>query len=200
MRRFANLCALALSVSLLSGCMPAVVVTSPKDEGFQREFQESWNESMEDLEDDWNDAWNDWSDAWDHRDEDGVEKDHYWKILDAEGEETGTLTEEEQTKLLEDLLSDDGHWAQMSGDPGDPACSYVYCQQETLKAGQKPEDREYEELIRFTVSAEEDAVTMEILADLPSLLNVDLGDVLTFTMAVPAETAEALRNPDQFLE
>lgn len=199
-KRLLILCALALSVSLLSGCMPAVVVTSPKDEEFQREFQESWNESMEDLEDDWNDAWNDWSDAWDHRDENGVEKDHCWKILDAEGEETGTLTEEEQTKLLDDLLSDDGHWTRMSGDPGDPAYSYVYCQQETLKAGQKEEDREYEELIRFTVSAEEDAVTMEILADLPSLLNVDLGDVLTFTMTVPAETAEALRNPGQFLE
>ena len=41
---------------------------------------------------------------------------------------------------------------------------------------------------------------MVILEELPSLLNVDLGDFLTFTMAVPAETAEALRNPGRFLE
>ena len=54
--------------------------------------------------------------------------------------------------------------------------------------------------MRFTVSASEDVVTMVILEDLPSLLNVDLGDLLTFTLAVPAETAEALRDPGRFLE
>lgn len=204
-KRLLILCALALSISLLSGCMPAVVVTSPKDEEFQREFQESWNESMEDLED-LEDDWNDWSDAWDHRDEDGVEKDHYWKILDVSDEEAaivevGTVTNEELVKTLDDLFSDDGSWGlRHVEDPGDPAYSYVYCQQETLKAGQKEEDREYEELVRFTVSAEKDVVTLVILEDLPSLLNVDLGDILTFTMTVPAETAEALRNPGQFLE
>lgn len=197
MKRFAIVCALALSVSLLSGCMPAVVVTSPKDEEFQREFQESWNESMEELEDDWKD----WSDAWDHRDGDGVEKDYYWKILDASDQEIGTVTDPEQLKALDGLLSDDGSWGlRHVEEPGDPAYSYVYCQQETLKAGQKEEDREYEELVRFTVSSEKDVVTMVILADLPSLLNVDLGGVLTFNIDVPAEAAEALRNPGQFLE
>ena len=39
-----------------------------------------------------------------------------------------------------------------------------------------------------------------ILENLPSVLNVDLGDLLTFTITVPAETAEALRDPGQFLE
>ena len=82
---------------------------------------------------------------------------------------------------------------------GVQTCALPICQQETLKAGQAEEDREYEELVRFTVSAEKDVVTMVILEDLPSLLNVDLGDFLTFTITVPAETAEALRNPAQFL-
>ena len=134
-----------------------------------------------------------------------MEKDHYWKILDVSDEEAaivevGTVTDPEQVRAIDDLLNDDGHqedW--LTGDPGGPAYSYVYCQQETLKAGQAEEDREYEELVRFTVSAEKDVVTMVILEDLPSLLNVDLGYFLTFTITVPAETAEALRNPAQFL-
>ena len=41
---------------------------------------------------------------------------------------------------------------------------------------------------------------MVILEDLPTLLNVDLGDLLTFTVTIPAETAEALRDPGQFLD
>ena len=205
MKRFAALCALALSVSLLSGCTPAVVVTSPKDEEFQREFRESWNESMEELENDWSDALDKFQDAWDHRDETGAEKDHYWKIQDVSDQEAamvevGTVTSEELVKALDDLFSDDGSWGlRHVEDPGDPAYSYVYCQQETLKAGQKEEDREYKELVRFTVSGSENVVTMVILEDLPSLLNVDLGDFLTFTMAVPAETADALRDPARFL-
>ena len=48
-------------------------------------------------------------------------------------------------------------------------------------------DRKYEELVRFTVSASEDVVTLVILEDLPSLLHVDLGDFLAFTIDVPAE-------------
>lgn len=205
MKRFAALCALALSVSLLSGCTPAVVVTSPKDEEFQREFRESWNESMEELENDWSDALDKFQDAWDHRDETGAEKDHCWKIQDVSDQEAamvevGTVTDPEQVKAIDDLLSGDG-WLEgrPAEDPGDPAYSYVYCQQETLKAGQKEEDREYKELVRFTVSGSEDAVTMVILEDMPTLLHVDLGDLLTFTMAVPAETAEALRDPARFL-
>ena len=60
--------------------------------------------------------------------------------------------------------------------------------------------RSYEELVRFTVSASEDVVTLVILEDLPSLLHVDLGDFLTFTLTVPEETAEALRNPARLMD
>lgn len=205
MKRFAALCALALSVSLLSGC----TVTSPGDEELQRDWVDSMTDSIGDAAEDWAEDWEAALDkaakAWSTQDENGAEKDHYWKIQDVSDQEAamvevGTVTSEELVKALDDLFSDDGSWGlRHVEDPGDPAYSYVYCQQETLKAGQKEEDREYKELVRFTVSASEDAVTMVILEDLPSLLNVDLGDFLTFTMAVPAETAEALRDPARFL-
>ena len=188
MKRLAILCALALSVSLLAGCS----VTSPTDEEFQKDWADSMDEAAEDVEAAWNNLWDD-------QDEDG--KDHYWKVLDAEDNEVGTVTDPEQVKALDDLLSTDSHQeTHMAEDPGDGAYSYVYCQQETLKAGQKPEDRKYENLGRFTVSESEDVMTMEILEDLPSLLNVDLGDFLTFTVTIPAETAETLRDPSQFLD
>ena len=205
MKRLSFACALALSLSLLAGCMPGIVVTSPSDEEFQKDWADSMEETAEDWAQDWEAAFDEAAKSWSGRDENGVEKDHYWKILDVSDEEAaivevGTVTDPEQVRAIDDLLNDDGHqedW--LTGDPGGPAYSYVYCQQETLKAGQAEEDREYEELVRFTVSAEKDVVTMVILEDLPSLLNVDLGDFLTFTITVPAETAEALRNPAQFL-
>ncbi len=190
-KRLAICCVLALSLALLAGCS----VTSPRDEEFQRDWADSMEEAAEDFEDTWDKAWA----AWDSRDEDG--KDHYWKVLDAEGQELGTVTDPEQVDALDDLLSTDSHQeTRMAEDPGDPAYSYVYCQQETLKAGQKAEDRKYENLGRFSISESEDVVTMEILEDLPSLLNVDLGDLLTFTVTIPAETAETLRDPSQFLD
>lgn len=206
MKRLANLCALALALALLAGCGAA----SPGDREFQKDWVDSMTDSTEDAAGDWEEDWEDaldkMQDAWDRRDEDGAEKDHYWKILDvsdSEGPvvEAGTVTDPEQVKAIDGLLNDGGRQEdRLTEDPGDPACSYVYCQLETLKAGQKEEDREYEELVRFTVSQSKDVVTLVILEDLPSLLNVDLGDILTFHIAVPAETAEALRNPGQFLD
>ncbi|MCI8970447.1 MAG: hypothetical protein HFF99_03175 [Oscillibacter sp.] len=195
-KQLAIFCLLALSISLLSGCR----ITSLSDEEFQEDWADSMEEAAEDWAQDWEDAVDEAVKSWSSRDENGVEKDHYWRILDAEDEEVGTVTAPEQVKAIDDLLSDDGHQGdRLTEDPGDPAYSYVYCQQETLKAGQKEEDRKYEELVRFTVSAGEDVVTLVILEDLPSLLNVDLGDFLTFTISVPAETAEALRDPTRFL-
>lgn len=201
-KRLLILCALVMSLSLLAGC----TVTSPKDEEFQKDWVDSMEEAAEDWAQDWEAAVDEAVRSWSTQDENGVEKDHYWKILDVSDEEAaiveaGTVTDPEQVKVIDDLLSDDGSQGdRLAEDPGDPAYSYVYCQQETLKAGQKEEDREYKELVRFTVSASEDVVTLAILEDLPSLLNVDLGDLLTFTLNVPAETAGALRNPAQFLE
>lgn len=177
----------------------------PTDEEFQKDWADSVADSLEDAAEDWaadfEDSFEEAARAWSAQDENGVEKDHYWKVLDAEGKEVGTITEDKQTRLVDGLLNDDGNVGdRLVEDPGDPVCSYVYCQRETLKAGQKEEDREYEELVRFTVSQSKDVVTLAILEDLPTLLNVDLGDILTFHIAVPAETAEALRDPGQFLD
>lgn len=186
-----------LSLSLLAGC----TVTSPSDPEFQKDWADSMEEAAEDWAEDLEAAFDEASKAWDSRDENGAEKDHYWKVLDAEGQEAGTVTEKEQVEAIDDLLNDDGDVEdRLVDDPGDPAYSYVYCQRETLKAGQKEENRKYEELVRFTVSQSKDVVTLAILEDLPTLLNVDLGDILTFHFAVPAETAEALRDPSQFLD
>lgn len=202
MKRLAILCALVLSVALLSGCMTPEI-TSPNDERFQAQFKHDWKQSMDEAVEDWAEDWEasfeEAAKAWDSLDEDG--KDHYWKVLDAEGQEAGTITEKEQVEAIDDLLGDDGDVEdRLVEDPGDPAYSYVYCQRETPKAGQKEEEREYQELVRFTVSESKDVVTLAILEDLPTLLNVDLGDILTFHMAVPAGTAEALRDPGQFLD
>lgn len=196
----AMFCVLVLSMSLLSGCMPSVVITSPNDKEFQEDWADAMEEAAEDLAQDWEDAIDEAARSWSTQDENGVEKDHYWKVLDEKDNEVGTVTDPEQVKAIDDLLNDDGHQGdRLTEDPGDPAYSYVYCQQETLKAGQKEENRKYEELVRFTVSASEDVVTLVILEDLPSLLHVDLGDFLTFTIDVPTETAEALRDPSRFL-
>ena len=198
-KRLAIFCVLALSISLLSGCMPGIVITPPSDEEFQKDLADSIEEAAGDWAQHWESAIDEAAKSWSSQDENGVEKDHYWKILYSEGGEIGTVTDPEQVKAIDALLNDDGHRGdRLAEDPGDPAYSYVYCQQETLKAGQKAEDRRYEELVRFTVSASEDVVTLVILEDLPSLLHVDLGDFLTFTLNVPEETAEALRNPAQF--
>ena len=198
---FFSLALTAVLAGSLTGCMPGITVTSPKDEAFQKD----WADSMEEIAEDWAQDWEDEAEraakAWSTQDENGVEKDHYWKILDSEGWETGTVTDGEQVKTLDDLLSDDDGWGVPTAeDPGQPSYSYIYCQQETPKAGQDPADRDYEELVRFTVSADADIVTLVILEDLPSLLGVDVGDFLTFTVAVPAETAEALRDPARFTD
>lgn len=203
MKRISIFCTLIFSLTLLSGCMPGIVITPSGDR--EQDWVDSMTDSIEEAAEDWAQDWEDAVDeaakAWSSRDENGAEKDHYWKILDAEDQETGTVTDPEQVRAIDDLLSDDNHWGdRLTEDFEDPAYSYVYCQQETLKAGQKEEDRKYEELVRFTVSASEDVVTLRILEDLPSLTHVDLGDFLTFTIDVPAETAEALRDPGQFLK
>lgn len=197
MKRLTILCAFALSLSLLAGC----AVTPPGDGELQRDWADSMEEAAEDWARDWEAALDEAAESWSTQDESGVEKDHCWRVLDSKGSEVGTVTDPEQVKAIDALLSDDGHQGdRLAEDPGDPAYSYVYCQRETLKAGQKAEDREYQELVRFTVSASENAVTLVILEELPTLPHVDLGDLLTFTLEIPAETAEALRDPAQFLE
>ena len=77
-------------------------------------------------------------------------------------------------------------------------------QQKTLLAGQDPNaEREYEEVLRFTVYEGTDVMSMTVLESLgdylPSSVE-DWEDILTIHAKPPAEIAEALRNPAQFTE
>ena len=82
MRIFFSLALTAVLAGSLTGCMPGITVTSPKDEAFQKD----WADSMEEIAEDWAQDWEDEAEraakAWSTQDENGVEKDHYWKILD----------------------------------------------------------------------------------------------------------------------
>lgn len=182
---------LLLLTAVIASLLAACHITPPTDPAFQKD----WAESMEEEPEDFGDAWY----AWDG-DPENAGKNHYWKVLDGEENEVCVITDEEQIKQVDELLSDDGAWGEhITGDPGDPAYTYVFCQEETLKAGQDPDDRDYDALVSFTVSASENVVTLKILEGLSSPLGADLGDYLTFAFEVPAETAEELRTFLDFL-
>lgn len=219
MKKLAILCAALLSLSLLSGCMHTVIITSHGDEEFQGAGDEAADETQRDMTDILADSmenaiesWAEkWAQDWEDRGEEISErfsdidaKEHCWKILDAEGKELSTVTGKEKVKALDDALCRDDIWESLEGHPGDPAYTYVYSQEKTLLAGQDPDrERDYEDLLTFTVSASEDVVTMRILGGLEELSllpGVELEDILTFSASVPAETAEALRDPAQFVE
>lgn len=188
MKQLLTICAALLSLPLLAGC----AVTSPTDPKFQEDRDDAADEAQEDFLEDLQDALED----------DGT-KAHRWRVLDAEGQNLYTITDPEAVAALDGILNDDG-WGRLEKDPSDPAYTYVYSQEKTLLAGQDPDtEREYEDLMTFTVSASEDALTMQILGGLEELSlipDVDWGDVLTFSASVPAATAEALRDPVQFAE
>jgi len=207
MKRFTIICAAILSLSLLAGCTPGIEFTTPKDEEFQDDLDEVREPSEDSGEDD-DGSWNAWAEEWKTwsegaEDRFSGEKAHRWRILDAEGQELYTVSDEAQVEALDDLLLCEGDdWDRLAEDPGEPAYSYVYSQEKTLLAGQDPEDeREYEDLLTFTASATEDVVTVQILGGLEELSlvpGVEMEDVLTFFVSVPAETVEALRAPERF--
>lgn len=171
---------------LLTACGPAI--TDPAD----KDFQDAWDEAWSDIEKNWGENAPDMS------------KQHYYQVLDGQGEELYTITGETRTAALDDLLGNDGdHMEEAPADGEEIACIYVYWQEKTLLAGQDPEtEREYEELIRFTVYQNQDLMTVQILSGLDGkeLMGVNLEDLLTFTVSLSAETAKTLRDPAQFTE
>ena len=135
----------------------------------------------------------------------GAEKDHYYQILDADGQELYTVTDDDAVAEIDALIGEaGGENAAHGGAEGDPLYTYAYWQETTLHAGENPEaEREYLEVFRTHVYADSDAVTTEVLSDVleevGEFIRVqDLGGLLTFTAEVSRETADALRDPAQF--
>ena len=135
----------------------------------------------------------------------GAEKDHYYQILDADGQELYTVTDDDAVAEIDALIGEaGGENAAHGGAERDPLYTYAYWQETTLHAGEDPEaEREYLEVFRTHVYADSDAVTTEVLSDVleevGEFIRVqDLGGLLTFTAEVSRETADALRDPAQF--
>lgn len=188
---FALLSALLLT---LSGCGPHGV--SPADDDFQDAWDEAWDQIRT--------AWTDGRDSGGHTEE----KRHCYQILDGDGALLYTISDEAAVDAVDSVLSavETGLETPLEHgeEGGEAAYIYCYCQEKTLLAGEDPdEERDYEELVRFTVCRDRDLVTLKILGgteELNLLSGAGLEDLLTFTFPVSAETAEALRDPARFAE
>ena len=135
--------------------------------------------------------------------EDG--KDHYYQILDADGQELYTVTDDDAVAEIDALIGEaGGENAAQGGAEGDPLYTYVYWQETTLHAGEDPEaERDYLEVFRTQVRSDSNAVTTEVLSDalegVGDWIGVEgLDGLLTFTAEVSRETAGALRDPARF--
>ena len=97
----------------------------------------------------------------------GAEKDHYYQILDADGQELYTVTDDDAVAEIDALIGEaGGENAAHGGAEGDPLYTYAYWQETTLHAGEDPEaERAYLEVFRTHVYADGDAVTTEVLSD-----------------------------------
>lgn len=132
-------------------------------------------------------------------------KDHYYQILDADGQELYTVTDEAAVAEIDALINEaGGENAAHGGAEGTPLYTYVYWQAATLHAGEDPDaEREYMEVFRTQVRSDSNAVTTEVLSDtlegVGEFIQIDgLDGLLTFTAEVSQETAEALRDPARF--
>ena len=132
-------------------------------------------------------------------------KDHYYQILDADGQELYTVTDDAAVAEIDALINDaGGENAAHGGAEGEPLYTYVYWQVATIHAGEDPDaEREYLEVFCVQVRSDSNAVTTEVLSDtlegVGDAISVEgLGGLLTFTAEVSQETADALRDPGQF--
>ena len=132
-------------------------------------------------------------------------KDHYYQILDADGQELYTVTDDGAVAEIDALINEAGGENAAHGDAeGVPLYTYVYWQEATVHAGESPDaEREYLEIFRTQVRADSNAVTTEVLSDtlegVGDWIGVEgLDGFLTFTTEVSQETADALRDPARF--
>ena len=136
-----------------------------------------------------------------------TEKDHYYQILDAGGQELYTVTDDTAVSEIDALINEAGgeNAAHRSAE-GTPLYTYVYWQAVTLHAGEDPDaEREYLEVFRTQVRSDSNDVTTEVLSDtlegVGDAINVEgLGGLLTFSTEVSQETADALRDPARFAD
>ena len=93
------------------------------------------------------------------------EKDHYYQILDADGQELYTITDDTAVAEIDALINEaGGENADHGSAEGDPLYTYVYWQETTLHAGEDPDaEREYLEVFRTQVRSDSNAVTTEVL-------------------------------------
>lgn len=136
-----------------------------------------------------------------------TEKDHYYQILDAGGQELYTVTDDAAVSEIDALINEAGGENAAHGSAeGTPLYTYVYWQAATLHAGEDPDaEREYLEVFRTQVRSDSNDVTTEVLSDtlegVGEAINVEgLGGLLTFSTEVSQETADALRDPGQFAD
>ena len=134
-------------------------------------------------------------------------KDHYYQILDADGQELYTVADDTAVAEIDALINEAGGENAVHGSAeGEPLYTYVYWQAATLHAGGDPDaEREYMEVFRTQVRADSNAVTTEVLSDtlegVGDAISVEgLGGLLTFSTEVSRETADALRDPAQFAD
>ena len=137
----------------------------------------------------------------------GMGKNHYYQVLDAGGAEVCTIKDEAAVAEIDGLINTAGREAGQHGtDPEEALYTYVYWQEETIRAGEDPEaEREYLEVIRLIVRARSNTITTEILSGVTEHLEdllpqAGLGELLVFSAEVSQETADALRNPAGFAE
>lgn len=136
-----------------------------------------------------------------------TEKDHYYQILDAGGQELYTVTDDAAVSEIDTLINEAGGENAAHGSAeGTPLYTYVYWQAATLHAGEDPDaEREYLEVFRTQVRSDSNDVTTEVLSDtlegVGDAINVEgLGGLLTFSTEVSQETADALRDPARFAD
>ena len=93
-------------------------------------------------------------------------KDHYYQILDADGQELYTVTDDTAVAEIDALINEaGGENAAHGGAEGEPLYTYVYWQETTLHAGEDPDaEREYMEVFRTQVRSDSNAVTTEVLS------------------------------------
>lgn len=164
-------------------------------------LRKAWEEA------DWEALYEELEGAWSTDFPDGA-KDHYYQILDGEGECLYTVSGEDALAQLDGIFcgSGDGVWGKLV--PGQesftPACTYVLYAERTALAGEEPgAERAYREILRITAAEDQDTAVIRILNGLGGvelLPGLSLEPLLTFSVSLPAETAALLRNPARFSE